>query len=507
MNIRKLLTRLVSLALIAVFLPTVAMADTWYLEDGSITVSATDSGQSVSQGGVTKEDSAPVIRNRDSSASTTNNVTIRADTGATANVTLEDTNIDTTGGAGPNGAGDAAVRTEGGGNVNLNVELDNTLQSGNTRAGVEKGNGGSLTIGSESGSGQLVATGGDGGAGIGSGDRYTSGNYNVGDITITSGDIFATGNDGGAGIGGGWCCSTSDITITGGNVTAVGKQDNPNRIGGAGIGGGGFQNSNAGGGSNIKITGGRVTAVGGNFSAGIGGSIGSNGDNITISDAEVIAIGGTCAAGIGGGCADGNGNAGQGTNISISGSANVKAAGGAGDSMDGAGAAIGAGGSHYGRYEKAVDAQEGNADTSGLSPDGSVKRLDPGTTFDIPQPKPRSSFLIAPAEPQPVKAALYRVIDETGKALPVETKQEDGVLLLTAQADIAILEGAISGLQTLQSRGIDTITFTNGTISVSFSLAEVIAKGVSSDVYRLTLSGGEANFTLADADITALLGK
>ena len=74
----------------------------------------------------------------------------------------------------------------------------------------------------------------------------------------------------------------------------------------------------------------------------------------------------------------------------------------------------------------------------------------------------------------------------------METKQEDGVLLLTAQADIAILEGAISGLETLQSRGIDTITFTNGTISVSFSLAEVIAKGASSDIYRLTLSGGEA---------------
>lgn len=500
MNIRKLLTRLVSLALIAVFLPTVAMADTWYLEDGSITVSATDSGQNVSQGGVTKEDSAPVIRNRDSSASTTNNVTIRADTGATANVTLEDTNIDTTGGAGPKGAGDAAVRTEGGGNVNLNVELDNTLQSGNTRAGVEKGNGGNLTIGSESGSGQLVAVGGDGGAGIGSEDRLASGNHNVGNITITGGDIFATGNGGGAGIGGGWYCSASDITITGGNVTAVGKEDNPKNIGGAGIGGGGSHNSNAGGGTNLKITGGRVAAVGGNFSAGIGGSIGSNGDNITISDAEVIAIGGTCAAGIGGGCRLGNGIVGQGTNISISGSANVKAAGGVGDSMDGAGAAIGAGGSHQG-----TTAQEGDVDISGLT--GSVERLPAGTTFDIPQPKPRSSFLIAPAEPQPVKAALYRVIDETGKALPVETKQEDGVLLLTAQADIAILEGAISGLETLQSRGIDTITFTNGTISVSFSLAEVIAKGASSDVYRLTLSGGEANFTLADADITALLGK
>lgn len=501
MNIRKLLTRLVSLALIAVFLPTVAMADTWYLEDGSITVSATDSGQSVSQGGVTKEDSAPVIRNRDSSASTTNNVTIKADTGATANVTLEDTNIDTTGGAGPNGAGDAAVRTEGGGNVNLNVELDNTLQSGNTRAGVEKGNGGSLTIGSESGSGQLVAVGGDGGAGIGGGENTGAEN-----ITITGGDIFAIGNGGGAGIGGGWDCSASDITITGGNVTAVGKQDDPGRIGGAGIGGGGSQTSNAGSGTNIKITGGRVTAVGGNYSAGIGGGYGSNGENITISDAEVIAIGGTCSAGIGGGCRNLDSTAaGEGKNISISGSANVKAAGGVGDSMDGAGAAIGAGGSHQGTT--LVDAQEGDVGTSGLSPDGSVERLDPGTTFDIPQPKPRSSFLTASAEPQPVKAALYRVIDETGKALPVETKQEDGVLLLTAQADIAILEGAVSGLQTLQGRGIDTITFTNGTISVSFSLAEVIAKGASSDVYRLTLSGGEANFTLADADITALLGK
>lgn len=501
MNIRKLLTRLVSLALIAVFLPTVAMADTWYLEDGSITVSATDSGQNVSQGGVTKEDSAPVIRNRDSSAFTTNNVTIRADTGATANVTLEDTNIDTTGGAGPNGAGDAAVRTEGGGNVNLNVELDNTLQSGNTRAGVEKGNGGNLTIGSESGSGQLVATGGDGGAGIGGGENTGAEN-----ITITGGDIFAIGNGGGAGIGGGWDCSASDITITGGNVTAVGKQDDPGRIGGAGIGGGGSQTSNAGSGTNIKITGGRVTAVGGNYSAGIGGGYGSNGENITISDAEVIAIGGTCSAGIGGGCRNLDSTAaGEGKNISISGSANVKAAGGVGDSMDGAGAAIGAGGSHQGTT--LVDAQEGDVGTSGLSPDGSVERLDPGTTFDIPQPKPRSSFLTASAEPQPVKAALYRVIDETGKALPVETKQEDGVLLLTAQADIAILEGAVSGLQTLQGRGIDTITFTNGTISVSFSLAEVIAKGASSDVYRLTLSGGEANFTLADADITALLGK
>ena len=499
MNIRKLLTRLVSLALIAVFLPTVAMADTWYLEDGSITVSATDSGQNVSQGGVTKEDSAPVIRNRDSSASTTNNVTIRADTGATANVTLEDTNIDTTGGAGPNGAGDAAVRTEGGGNVNLNVELDNTLQSGNTRAGVEKGNGGNLTIGSESGSGQLVATGGSSGAGIGGGENTGAEN-----ITITGGDIFATGNHGAAGIGGGWRGNGTDITITGGNITAVGKTESSRDVGGAGIGGGGNQTSDPGIGSNIKITGGSVTAVGGNYAAGIGGSYLSKGENITIIDAEVIAKGGANGAGIGGG------DSGDGSNISISGNANVKAAGGASDGEIGDGAAIGAGGIY--RNGQPVRGEERDVNTSGLT--GSIERLPAGTTFDIPQPKPRSSFpkpapdpVAVEEEPQPVKAALYRVIDDAGKALPVETKQEDGVLLLTAQSDIAILEGAISGLQTLQSRGIDTITFTNGTISVSFSLAEVIAKGASSDIYRLSLSGGEANFTLADADITALLGK
>lgn len=499
MNIRKLLTRLVSLALIAVFLPTVAMADTWYLEDGSITVSATKSGQNVSQGGVTKEDSAPVIRNRDSSASTTNNVTIKADTGATANVTLEDTNIDTTGGAGPNGAGDAAVRTEGGGNVNLNVELDNTLQSGNTHAGVEKGNGGNLTIGSESGSGQLVAVGGSSGAGIGGGENTGAEN-----ITITGGDIFATGNHGAAGIGGGWRGNGTDITITGGNITAVGKTKSSRDVGGAGIGGGGNQTPDPGIGSNIKITGGSVTAVGGNYAAGIGGSYLSKGENITIIDAEVIAKGGANGAGIGGG------DSGDGSNISISGNANVKAAGGASDGEIGDGAAIGAGGTYRGGQP--VRGEERDVNTSGLT--GSIERLPAGTTFDIPQPKPRDSFpkpapdpVAVEEEPQPVKAALYRVIDETGKALPVETKQEDGVLLLTAQADIAILEGAVSGLQTLQGRGIDTITFTNGTISVSFSLAEVIAKGASSDIYRLTLSGGEANFTLADADITALLGK
>ena len=417
--------------------------------------------QTVSQGGSSAEDSNPTITSK--GQQTGNTITINAGAGTTANVTIKDTNISPS-------SGNAAIKTEGKGNVNLNVEGTNSASSGDWHAGVEKSNGGKLTIGSESGEGKLTANGGEYGAGIGGGDAQ----------------------------------SGNDITITGGNITAVGKTKSSRDVGGAGIGGGGNQTPDPGIGSNIKITGGSVTAVGGNYAAGIGGSYLSKGENITIIDAEVIAKGGANGAGIGGG------DSGDGSNISISGNANVKAAGGASDGEIGDGAAIGAGGTYRGGQP--VRGEERDVNTSGLT--GSIDRLPAGTTFDIPQPKPRSSFpkpapdpVAVEEEPQQVKAALYRVIDDAGKALPVETKQEDGVLLLTAQADIAILEGAISGLQTLQSRGIDTITFTNGTISVSFSLAEVTAKGASSDVYRLTLSGGEANFTLADADITALLGK
>ena len=508
MKHRSMFTRLAAALLVAAFLPTAALADNWYLEDGDITVSATESGQTVSQGDVTKEDSAPVIKNRDPSTSTTNNVTIIADTGATANVTLEDTNIDTTGGAGINAAGDAAVRTEGGGNVNLNVEQDNTLQSGDEHAGVEKDNGGNLTIGSESGSGQLVATGGDGGAGIGSGDRLSRGDYNVGNITITGGDIFATGNGGGAGIGGGWYCNASDITITGGNVTAEAKSKSPNYVGGAGIGGGGWNGYLYPGlGTNIKITGGHVTAIGGNYAAGIGGSIGSDGNDIAISDAEVVAIGGTCGAGIGGGCSlASTGVAGKGTNISISGSANVKAAGGVGDGEDGSGAAIGAGGTH--QWNGPVDTSDGEADISGLSPDGKVERFAPGTTFDIPQPKPRSSFYIVSAENEPEQsaaAALYRVVDCEGNPLAVKTLWENGTLTLTADGETAVLEGTLSGLSVLRNQGPETVCFTNGIVTVRFSLEEAIAKGAPTDQYRLTLSGSVAAFLLEGTEISGLL--
>ena len=85
---------------------------------------------------------------------------------------------------------------------------------------------------------------------------------------------------------------------------------------GAGIGG--VENGN---GKNITINGGTVTADGNDFGAGIGGGFGGSGENITINGGAVDAKGGNQGAGIGGGVSS------SGENITISGGT-VTAAGG-----------------------------------------------------------------------------------------------------------------------------------------------------------------------------------
>ena len=225
----KLIVRIASLLLIAAFLPTAVLAAEWNLENGSIEITATANAgggttQTVSQGGSSAEDSNPTITSK--GQQTGNTITINAGAGTTANVTIKDTNISPS-------SGNAAIKTEGKGNVNLNVEGTNSASSGDWHAGVEKSNGGKLTIGSESGEGKLTANGGEYGAGIGGGDAQ-SGN----DITITGGEIIANGGGYGAGIGGGWYGNGSDITISGGEVTANGGEA------GAGIGGGYLHSGN-----------------------------------------------------------------------------------------------------------------------------------------------------------------------------------------------------------------------------------------------------------------------
>ena len=148
---KKILTRLLSLVLLGTFIPSFVLADNWDLDKGSITVSATAESQTVSQaGGSPTVDHNPVIT---SSGTTTNHtVIIEAAAGAEAKVTLEDVNIHT---------GVAAISTSGQGDVNIELDGTNTVQSGTNHAGVEKNSTGTLTIkDEENNKGSLTATGG-----------------------------------------------------------------------------------------------------------------------------------------------------------------------------------------------------------------------------------------------------------------------------------------------------------------------------------------------------------
>ena len=88
--------------------------------------------------------------------------------------------------------------------------------------------------------------------------------------------------------------STGKLTLKDDNNEA-GSLKATGNFNGAGIGGG-----NSGDGENITITGGTVTATGGSDGAGIGGGYYGSGKNITITGGRVTAQGGESAAGIGG---------------------------------------------------------------------------------------------------------------------------------------------------------------------------------------------------------------
>ena len=328
--------------LLLVSMPMSALAATWDISKGDITVNAESGGQTVRQGGgAAVPDDAPVIKG----SSTENTVTINAEKDQTANVTLSDVNIDVS------GAGKAAVTTTGEGNVSIELNGGSTLRSGYEHAGLEKNNGGSLTIADEDKNGKLTAWGGQQGAGIGGGSGKDGSN-----IFITGGGVNAIGGLAAAGIGGGLGGNGSNITISGGKVGAT------NGLNGAGIGGG-----QHGSGSNITISGGEVNAIGGESGAGIGGGHTGDGSDITISGGEVSASGGKSGAGIGGGVY------GKGEGITVSGNAQLKVRGGRVQGDYGTGAGIGGGGS-YG-----TDGTEVEPDICALNPGGKIEYYAPGS--------------------------------------------------------------------------------------------------------------------------------
>ena len=558
---KKIMTRLLSLVLLGAFIPGFVLADSWYLEDGDITVNATETSQIVSQGGTSKPDSNPIISTHAPGSSetgaTNNTVTITAEKNATANVTLENVNIDT------RTTGEAAITTSGEGNVNIELDGTNTVQSGNTHAGVEKKDNGTLTITDENKDGSLTATGGDGGAGIGGGASYNGSN-----IEISSGEVTAIGGNFGAGIGGGQAGSGSNITIEGGKVKAQGGWS------GAGIGGGG-----GGSGNNITISDGEVTAKGGTFGAGIGGGgDGGGGNNITIDGGKVTAQGGKNGAGIGGGLRS------NGSGITISGDAQVKAQGGADWNSIKKGAAIGNGGT------SSQEGDEQTFDPSKLTVDGFIQTYEPGKNINTDTPDKtitgtvgdhswNAGEVTTPAtctapgvrtytctkdpahtktEPIPAlnhlfetyvynndattkadgtetahcahpgctvtdtrtvkgtkltehtaetvpesKAAAYWVCDPEGQSIPYQAQQKDGVLTVTVQADTASLRGTTGSLGQLEAQGIAEIRFVTKGAQSAFTLADLLASGTGS--FTLTHDGDKVTFTLESTDISGIL--
>ena len=219
MKIKHLISAVLAL-LLACSLPVTALAAEYDLAEGSVTVIATESGQTVTHGSnAAVPDDAPVIVQSNSSETpTANTVTIKAEENAAANVTLDGVNIDT------RGTLNAAVEIQGEGDVVIELDGSNTVQSGSSHAGVEKntiaptdtdpGSGnGNLTITDENEThGSLKATGGHGGSGIGGAD-YSGDSSN---ITISgSAEVTAQGGRFGSGIGGGYERTGINITVSG----------------------------------------------------------------------------------------------------------------------------------------------------------------------------------------------------------------------------------------------------------------------------------------------------
>ena len=298
---------------------TAAFAAEYNVAEGSVEIVAKDGSQSITQWadkdkGTFVKDEKGYINNRpdDDSTLTTKNkatgktetahntVTIDAKEGNTANVTLQDVDIevDTT------KAKSGAIEIKGNGNTNLELNGDNTVLVKNDweeeHAAIEKAD--------KYGKGTLTITDDKNDDGTAK-DKDENGNAVDGD----TGKLVAGGCHQSAAIGGGGTSDTactSKIKITGGEITASGGSY------GAGIGGGAY-----GAGTNIRIEGNAdVTAFAGGGAAIGSGYQSSYDSDITITDHATVDAASQNGCGIGQGL-----NASGKATITISGHASVNA--------------------------------------------------------------------------------------------------------------------------------------------------------------------------------------
>ena len=488
---KKIVSTLLALLLLA-SLPVSALAAEWDIGKGDITVNAESGGQTVRQGGgAAVPDSAPVI----TGTSKENNVTINADSGQTASVTLSGVNIDV------RDKGKAAVSTTGEGNVSIELNGGSTLRSGYEHAGLEKNNGGSLTIADEDKNGKLTAWGGQQGAGIGGGSGKDGSN-----IFITGGGVNAIGGKSGAGIGGGHTGDGSDIIISGGEVSASGGEN------GAGIGGGVYgkgEGITVSGNAQLKVRGGSVHRdYGTGAGIGGGGSYGTDGAEV---EPDI------CALNPGGKIEY------YAPRSSMSGTPNKTVTNPTGDFVWDSGTVTtpatctGKGVRTYtctsSSHTKTEDipalnhsfaGQEYVSDNNATCEQDGTKtakcvRYDQcGETHTMPD---EGSRLIAPP--------LYRVTDKDGRDIAYTAEQKGGVLTVTVDEDLAILTGRLSGIRTLKAQGVEKIVFVTKGATSAFLLSDLLDKGEGGEAYRLTHNGKAVTFTLGEsmADVSAILIK
>ena len=443
----------------SVSLPMTTYAANWYLEDGSVTVNADNSGQTVTQGsGSAVPDEAPVITQRESSVETGNTITINAAENATANVTISDVNINT---SGKSGKSEAAVSTNGKGNVNIELDGTNTLKSGRNHAGLEKnsdGNQGKLTITDENENGKLIATGGSDAAGI----------------------------------GGGYCGDGNDITIAGGKVTATGGNY------GAGIGGGGHGN-----GKNITITDGEVTAIGGLNGAGIGGGLRNNGEKITVSgDATLKVQGGPTDAWDGAGAGIGNGGYITEELTPVNGAETEP------DTSN-----LTTGKIEY--YAPGADMTKDKPTSTTLG-SRQPEPASPGETAAPVEYRMQSSA----SEPvqgngkstgykAPVQGHFYQVVGQDGKDMIFATAQKKDVLAIATDSDFAMLTGKMEDIEALRKQGVRRIIFATKRATSTFLLSELLEKRAYGETWSLIHDGENVAFTAVEKmmDISSILTR
>ena len=521
-----------------------AFAGNYYIEDGSITISAgTEAGTNkVEQTGrdTVDNDKGTVISSRENTASR-NTVTINAE--KDVEVTLKDLNID---GRSQN---KAAVSVTGNGATTIELDGDNKLKSGSAHAGLEHNKtdtSGELIIqDNNKDGGSLKATGGQFGAGIG------GAGVNDAQVKITGGKITATGGEYGAGIGGGFKGS-GDVTITGSEIHANGGNY------GAGIGGGeinatgGYLGAGIGGGEkgsgDVTITGGEITsATGGKYGAGIGGGKEGRGDVTIEGNTEVNAAGGTGGAGIGGGYGAKNNSNSTGNQITIrsneNGSPTVNAVGGGTKKgiADIGGAGIGTGSKSdantaitlEGKVTIKATAGKGNVAIgtngneqvfTGLAGGTSITRKDsdkndipplPGDNVPTPSGGDTAGGGSTGGDSTGGDSADVSVQESVFPGLVVTGKdgqrtsytsiRGNNILSLRVGRFTASFRISLSTLRQLRAEGIDTITFQTILCSTTLSVDELLALGGEDTPVALAHSMGTARLTVGGADHSELL--